>query len=219
MRRIELLQYLAAAILGIKKDSPILVGIDGVDASGKTTLADELATVLRTSNRPIIRASIDDFHNPEKMRYAKGKDSPEGYYRDSFNYKALQDVLLRPLRDGNPQYQSAVFDYRTDSTIAEPMQKVPKNAILIMDGIFLLRPELVRYWNYKIFLDVDFETSLKRAISRAAEKEHPGGEQANIRKYKERYIPGQQIYFEEAKPKKQADIVINNTDFSNPVIV
>lgn len=219
MRRIELLQYLAAAIPGIKKDSPILVGIDGVDASGKTTLADELATVLRTANRTIIKASIDDFHNPEKIRYARGKNSPEGYYRDSFNYKALQDVLLRPLRYGNLHYQSAVFHYQTDSPVAEPIQKISKNGILIMDGIFLLRPELVRYWDFTIFLDVGFDTTLQRAITRAAGTERGGSKKAVVRKYKERYIPPQKLYFKEVQPKERADVVIDNTDFLNPAMV
>ena len=101
MRTDNLFNHLCEAILGYQKDSPILVGIDGVDAAGKTTVADRLAGRLEKSNRQIIRASIDGFHNPKAIRYRKGRDSPDGYYQDSFNLQLLIDKLLEPLSSGD----------------------------------------------------------------------------------------------------------------------
>lgn len=218
MTRPELLGYLATKILAIQKDSPVLVGIDGVDASGKTTLANELLPILEKSDREIIRASIDGFHNPQSIRYGKGKDSPGGYYEDSFNYNALAEVLLEPLHSGSLVYRPAVFDYRTDSDVVLPVQQAASNAILVMEGIFLFRPELVDLWDLKIFVDVGFNVTVPRAIKRATERERVGNEQEIIDKYNQRYIPGQKIYFERAHPKKKADIVVDNTDFENPTI-
>jgi uridine kinase len=218
MTRKELLQHLATVILEKQKDSPVLVGIDGVDASGKTTLAEELVNELKGSGRPIIRASIDGFHNPKSIRYTKGENSPEGYYFDSFNHKAIAEVLLDPLSSGKLQYKTAVFDYRTDSEVVLPVQTANKDSILIMEGIFLFRPELVNYWDIKIFVDVDFKITVKRAVKRATEREYIGAEQEILDKYEKRYIPGQQLYFDQAQPKEKADIVIDNSDFENPVI-
>jgi hypothetical protein len=45
----------------------------------QTPLADELAVVTRVSGRAVIRASLDGFHRPRSDRYARGRDSPEGY--------------------------------------------------------------------------------------------------------------------------------------------
>ena len=42
MQRSDLIQGLAEIILRISKSHPVRVAIDGVDAAGKTTLADEL---------------------------------------------------------------------------------------------------------------------------------------------------------------------------------
>lgn len=51
------------------------LAIDGVDGAGKTTLADELAIALEKKGEQVIRASIDGFHNPQKLRYAMGRNS------------------------------------------------------------------------------------------------------------------------------------------------
>ncbi len=93
MSREKLLQFLIKTILSINKDTPILVGIDGINASGKTFLADELAGELSKKSKAtkntksheenipeVIRASLDGFHQPLKIRYAKGENSPEGYF-------------------------------------------------------------------------------------------------------------------------------------------
>ncbi|HGY54803.1 MAG TPA: hypothetical protein ENK44_03790 [Caldithrix abyssi] len=99
--------------------------------------------------------------------------------------------------------QTAVFDYRTDSEVVLPAQTATNNSILIMEGIFLFRPELVNYWDIKIFVDVDFKITVKRAVKRTTEREYIGAEQDILDKYEKRYIPGQQLYFEQAHPKEK----------------
>ena len=214
----RLLKYLTSIILKKQKDSPLLVAIDGVDASGKTTLAKELSSQLKKSGRLVIQTSIDGFHNPKSIRYAQGENSPSGYYFDSFNYQALKESLLNPLVSTKLQYRTAVFDYRTDSKISSPIQTATKDSILVMEGIFLFRPQLIHYWDIKIFLDVDFKTTIKRVLKRTTEIEYIGNKQKILDKYQRRYIPGQQLYLKRVKPKEKADIVIDNNDFTNPTI-
>lgn len=212
-------ENLSNAILGYQKDSPVLVGIDGVDASGKTTMADILAYELRESGRQIIRASIDGFHNPKATRYRKGRNSPIGYYQDSFNYPLVIEALLKPLKCGDLRYREAAFDYRIDDKVDMPVKRAEKNAVLIMDGIFLFRPELTAYWDIKIFLDVCFDVVLQRALKRARDRGSVESERDIIDAYKRRYIPGQRLYFEEANPRDKADIVVDNNDYENPVML
>src|ERR671937_1286035 len=69
---------LANRIEPVRRPNPVRVAIDGVDAAGKTTLADELAPVLRRRGREVVRASIDGFHRPRAERYRRGELSPEG---------------------------------------------------------------------------------------------------------------------------------------------
>jgi uridine kinase len=87
---------LAARIAGVTVDHPVRLGIDGVDAAGKTTLANALGAELIGLGRPIVRAYIDGFHRPRVERYRLGRHSPERYYRDSFQNDALIASLLGP---------------------------------------------------------------------------------------------------------------------------
>ncbi len=217
MTQKELLKYLAEIIMATKRPHPLRVGIDGVDASGKTTLADSLADYLKSLNVGVIRASIDGFHNPRAVRYAKGQNSPEGYYRDSFNNKSIIDNLLAPLSEnGDLKYKTAVFDFKTDSKVTLSLNTAKPDSILIMDGVFLFRAELVDYWDLKIFLEANFKITAERAKKRDGYL--LGSENEVLEKYEQRYVPGQKLYFEEAKPQEKSDIIIDNSDFENPVI-
>src|SRR5713101_8013372 len=106
MTREQLLRHLSAKLLSLPSKHPIRVALDGIDAAGKTMLADELAPLIEAQGRPVIRASIDGFHQPRSVRYQRGPVSPEGYYEDSFDYASLNAVLLHPLGpQGNGHYQ------------------------------------------------------------------------------------------------------------------
>src|SRR4051812_12414581 len=95
--RDELLGGLADMIESVTTPHPVRVAVDGPPAAGKTTLADELALVLRNRGRTVVRATIEGFLLPRAQRYQRGEDSPEGCYDDSFDFAALQRVLLDPL--------------------------------------------------------------------------------------------------------------------------
>lgn len=218
MKRSQLLDYLADRIIEIKRPHPVRVGIDGPDAAGKTTLAEELVAPLQERGRPVIRASIDGFHNPARTRYARGRASPEGYYYDSFNYRALAEFLLTPLGpSGSRDFRAAVFDYRIDSDVPIVTRVAEENAILLFDGVFLLRPELAVSWDFTVFVDASFEITLARAQERDAA--FLGSPEEVRRRYEQRYIPGQKLYFAECRPRERAQVVIDNDDPSNPVII
>jgi uridine kinase len=63
--RDELLFRLAEAVRSVTIAHPTRVAIDGIPAAGKTTLADELAVVLRAQGREVIRATIE--HVPQAV--------------------------------------------------------------------------------------------------------------------------------------------------------
>jgi uridine kinase len=200
---------------------PVRVAIDGVDASGKTILADELIPVIEARGRPVIRASVDSFHNPQEVRYRQGEDSPEGYYRDSFNHEAILQKLLIPLgSDGDRKYRQAVFDYKVDTPLLDPAREAPVDAVLLFDGVFLLGPELINHWDFTIFVDVDFDVSVPRAMSRDVARSNGHlTPQTTLAKYNQRYVPGQKIYLAEVFPREKADVVFNNNDLDNPRLI
>lgn len=201
-------------ILAAQTDGILRVAINGVDGSGKTRLADELTPLLQAKSSNVIRASIDGFHNPRAVRYAKGKTSSEGFYRDSFNVLAFEELLLKPLsHGGNLCYKNTCFDHVTDSNVEMDFIKAETPAILLVDGIFLFQPKLRGYFDLKIFLDVPFETSYARMAVRDGSPIDPNAPE------NKRYLDGQKLYIEECKPQQQADILIDYSDLARPVIL
>jgi uridine kinase len=214
--RTALLARLAGLIVSVRRPHPVRVAIDGVDAAGKTTLADEIAEVLRaTRQQDVIRASIDGFHRPRAARHLRGALSPLGYYADSFDMSAVRTFLLDPLGpDGDLRYRSAVYDYRADRPVETPDALAAPDSVLVFDGIFLLRPELRGAWDLRVFVSVGFAEILRRAGRRDADL---FGTVAQVRhRYHARYIPAQRHYVAAERPAYDADIVVYNDDPARP---
>ena len=218
MSRQEIITQLAARLAALQRTHPVRVAITGIDAAGKTTLADELAQALPSAGRTVIRASIDGFQRPRAERYRRGNLSPLGYYEDSFDYAALKAALLLPLGPGgNRCYRHAVFDVLNDTPLTLPPEEAPANALLLVDGVFLLRPEIADLWEYVIFVKIDFETGLQRALQR----DLPVFGSGNIiqQRYQQRYYPGQRLYLEQARPEEQANAIVDNNDVLFPKVI
>src|SRR5438552_1076909 len=211
-----LLDRLASAIASLHPDRTIRVAIDGVDGAGKTVLADALAPLVANKGRPVIRTSVDDFHNPRSIRYARGKYSPDGFYLDSYDHEAFRRLLLDPLGpDGSGLYVAKHFDHRSDTVVDAGVQQALPSAALIVDGIFLHRPELRSYWDLSIFLKVDFKISLPRGAQRGPAFDATDPASPPNR----RYVGGQRRYLAECGPEQQADILIGYNDLHAPKIL
>lgn len=209
---------LVTMIASVVNGHPVRVAVDGIDAAGKTTLANSLVGPLSQLGRQVIRASIDGFLRPKRVRYKRGPDSPEGYYYDSFDYPRVIRQLLEPLGPGGDRvYRTCVFDYIADTEEMGETCTARDNAILLVDGVFLLRPELNPYWDFRIFVDVSFEAAIERAVTR--DRLRMGGEVEARRRYEKRYHAGQRVYISECDPASRADVIVRNDDRTEPTIV
>lgn len=207
---------IATHLVGLDHEGVLLVAVDGVDGVGKTTFADTLASVLRQRNRSVIRSSVDGFHRARAFRYRLGRDSPAGFYRDSYDYDLLRRLLLDPLSvGGSMPYSASGFDHLTDAPTLGSEQVAAPGAILVFDGLFLHRPELRSYWDFSIFLDAPFEVTVPRGAARGAGFGDPDPRAPSNR----RYVEGNEIYLREVDPKGHATVVVDNTDLERPWIV
>lgn len=218
MNRAAAIADLVEKICTINLDHPVRVGIDGVSASGKTMLADELVQPLSENKREVIRASIDGFHNPRHIRYQRGRISPQGYYEDSFNYQAIVSSMLIPLGpQGNLAYRTRQFDFIKNQVVDVPFLTAAPDAVLLFEGIFLLRPELRDYWDFSIFVHTDFDVTLKRAQKRDLYLFQTPEKVREI--YEKRYIPGEQIYLDNESPSSKANVIWINNEISCPELI
>ena len=207
MTRARVLDQVAAEVLHARADGITRVAVDGVDGAGKTTFADALAALLVPAGRQVIRASVDDFHRPERLRYARGRDSPEGFYLDSYDHEALRERLLDPLSPGGSRrFRRRAFDHREDRPVEAPLEAADADAILLLDGIFLHRDELRGYWDYSVFRDVPVDVAVPRGAARGEGFGAPDPSAPSNR----RYVLGQQRYLAECDPARRATRVIDN---------
>ncbi|MBR1220401.1 uridylate kinase [Bradyrhizobium sp. U87765 SZCCT0131] len=215
--RATVIATLAEAIGGLRQSWPLRVAIDGRTASGKTTLADELAVALQATGRAVIRTSIDGFHRPRAERYARGRHSPEGYYHDARDLTAVITLLLAPLGPGGDRrYCTASFDLAADRPITQPALTAPPDAILIVDGTFLQRPELDDGWDLAVFVETTADIAESRGLGRDADQL---GEVDAVRElYRRRYRPAYALYDRLCAPVANADVVVGNDDIARPVL-
>jgi uridine kinase len=209
----DLLAMLAAQV--VQRPGPrVLVAVDGPDAAGKTTMADALAPRLPGQ---VVRASIDGFHRPREHRLRRGSLSPEGYYRDSFDYEGLRRLLLEPFRSGHHEVVARTYDFRSETGTPPTPVLVEEHAILLFDGVFLLRPELRDQWDLSIYIHVEPDVTLARARER--DRDLFGSEVEIELRYGQRYIPGQALYRHEADPMSAATVLVDNSDPAAPLVL
>lgn len=209
------IQKLAKQLENLHPERRLLVAIDGIDTSGKTSFSNELKTAI--TSRPVFQLRLDHFHNPKAIRIKRGSLSPEGYYYDSFNYEFIIEKVLKPLQSGEENITTQLFDYKEEHEMPPEIMKIPDNAVILFDGVFMLRKLLRDYWDYSIFLKISFDEALNRGLRR--DIHHFKDQHQLIERYNKRYLPGQSLYLSEEQPETVADVVIDHNDFLSPRII
>lgn len=197
MARRELLDAQSEEFLHNYARGRTLLAVDGIDGAGTSTFADALAARMGRNGHSVFRASIDDFHRPREDRYARGADSAEGFYRNSFDYDLFRRVLIEPFRmGGSTGFVTAAFDHERNTQIEMDWKTGPRDATLIVDGIFLNRPELRALWNYSVWLEVDRATADEAVPARSED--------------------ARALYLGEASPRTRATAIVDNSDVERP---
>lgn len=194
-------------------DDCVRVAVDGVDGAGKTTFADLFAEQLRSTGREVVRVSADDFHHRRAVRHQRGRNSPPGFWLDTYDYVALRKVLDPLGPAGSRRYQTAAYDLDFDQALDPPWCEAPPGAVLILDGMFLHRDELADCWDLSIFLQVPFSVSVARLASR--DGSNPDPEHPSLA----RYVQGQRLYFAACSPWDRADLVVDYADLDAPSLI
>ena len=213
-RRLRVFESVSQAAYGMKCDRPFVIGITGIDASGKTRFAQAFASFLEACGNPVQVVSLDDFHKPRRARFSD--DPVDSYYNNAFNLVALIKSVLSPLREcGELSADITLLDLHTDDYSVRKHFAINRKTIVLLEGVFLFRRELAPFLDLKVFLSVSFEESLRRAAARDV---HLFGPQI-LKRYHERYHPAQRRYLAEYPPDRTSDFIVDNTDWDYPVFL
>lgn len=208
---------LAEIVCDCRLEHPVRVAVDGITASGKSTLACELTAAVAGRGRPAIHLTMDGFHNRRAHRHRQGRMSATGYYEDAYDFPAFAREVLRPLGPGGDRrYRTAVIDLDTDATVDEAPIEASSDAVLIVDGSFLQRPDLAPHWDRTIFVNTSFALARARGIRRDADAfgSAAKAEQA----FDLRYHAAARRYLEAVRPERCASIVFDNDDPTAPAL-
>ncbi|MFF2275103.1 hypothetical protein [Agromyces sp. NPDC058126] len=152
--RVTFLRELSGEIIAHSGRGRMIVAVDGPVQSGKTAFADDLAAVLGEAGHTVFRASMEDFHRSRSAQAVFGDDTAERYYRYGFDESALRRVLVEPFRlGGSTAFVICVFDPARDAWVEPKWITGPADAILVLDGRFVLRERLDELWDYRIAID------------------------------------------------------------------
>ena len=107
-------------------------------------------------------------------------------------------------------FQLSAFDLVRDAAAESQWVSAPRDAVLVVDGVFLHRPLLRDLWDWSLWLDVPFDIAYARMAQRDGCDPDPDAP-TNAR-----YRRGQELYLHEAAPREAASVVVDNSDFAHP---
>ncbi|MEP5757829.1 MAG: AAA family ATPase [Litoreibacter sp.] len=189
------------------KERNLLVGISGIDGSGKSTFAEKLKEYLSKTALPTVYVDLDDFLQPRHIRH-KNDDQVKSYYEDNFDYLSLvNDLIVPALQSSQFRTHLPKLDLDTDQ-IERRCLEFSGPGVVILEGVFLFRKELREYFDLKVWLEIDFDTAMSRVLNRTRDKRY-GSADAIYARYQERFYPTQRFHMERDDPVGCADLIID----------
>lgn len=173
--------------------APRLIGISGFGGSGKSSFAKKLGEAL---GAPVV--GVDSFQK-------KGAFNTEFSLWEIMDYSRLEKEVLRPFVNNESLIRYGQFDAGSESISGTV--EIENNGILIIEGVGLFRPELLKYFSYKIWVDVPVDQAVARGKKR--DREGNGGPTDEL--WDGVWKDNDMQYLGAYKPKESADIVIDNS--------
>lgn len=154
------IQEIAARVAALQMQGvrPVLIGIDGMAASGKTTLT---ALLEQTLDAAVIH--MDDFFLPQGFRTPQRLKTPGG----NVYYERFRDEVVPYLRCGE------LFGYRiydghghcyTGTRLVQPKD------VIIVEGCYCMHPELGNLYDLRVFCQVSAYEQMKRITETRPER-------------------------------------------------
>jgi len=172
-----------------------VVGINGIDCSGKTTFAKSVSKYFTHHKIENDCLDIDNFNNR-----AIESETYKAFVSGSWDEKDLN------------KYYKLIINY-SDAirAVSEYKKKYP---LVILEGIFIYKPQLSDLFDLKIYLDINISLGRKRFAKRRSLKQ----DKRPLEIYDEIWMLSHIRYESEVHPKRLSDFVIDYNDESKPVL-
>ena len=166
-----------------------VVGINGIDCSGKTTFAKSVSKYFTQHKIENDRLDIDNFNNPAIV-----SETYKAFVSGSWDEEDLN------------KYYELIINY--SDAIRAVSESKKKYSLVILEGIFIYKPQLVNLFDFKIYLDIDISLGRKRFAKRWSLKQ----DKRPFEIYDEIWMLSHIKYESEVYPKRISDLVIDYND-------
>jgi uridine kinase len=165
-----------------RKKGVVLIAIDGLGGSGKTTLAELLKTGLENS----VMIQLDDFYSTALH---------------AADLLRLKEQVLLPLHN-HQEAKYRIYEWKTNSYSDWHILK--PEGIFIIEGVYALDKNIRDYYDVKVWIDYPADLGLERGIKRDITRDGVD----NTDTWKNIWLPLEAKYKTEQEPDKSADYII-----------
>ena len=167
-----------------------IIAIDGNAAAGKSSLALRIAEKYDCN----VFHTDDFFLPPDKKTEQRLKEAGGNMDRER-----LAEEVLDKIR----KYRAFSYSrYDCKLTAFLPPALVSPKRLNIVEGVYSMHPDLIRYYDLKIFLSLDKEEQSRRILHRNSAPMH--------KRFIEEWIPLEDRYFAEFNIKADSDLCIDS---------
>lgn len=190
--------------IALAEPRALLVGISGIDASGKGFVTAKLAELLTCHKVAVI--NVDGWLNLPHIRFDSSRPA-ENFYENALRLDEMFERLVLPLREHREVDITMDYAEETAAEFRRHRYALENIDIILLEGIFLFKRRYAYLFDLKIWIDSPFEIAMERAIARSQEGL---SSEETIEAYKTIYFPAQKIHFELDDPRSEADVVFVN---------
>ena len=186
-------QQLACAISRLlTRKARVIVAIDGMAASGKTTLA--LSMAARFPGCAVVH--MDDFTVPFENRYP-------GYFEDTLSNADIARFdreVLTPLLSG---HGAAYRPYRCHPVagFGEPIAVPASCPVVIVEGAYCLHPDLFDRFDLRVLKTVSPDTQRERILARNG--------QDQLERFLSMWIPMEHVHIRARRLHERCDLILS----------
>lgn len=174
----------------LTKTRPLILAIDGLCGSGKTTLAEYLSHIFDAA---VIH--MDNFFLPFERKTPERLAEPGG----NIDYERFREIALPALEKRQPFSYMA---YNCQTASYDRNMNIPACELIIVEGSYSLHEQFGHYYDCSLFLTVSSEEQLRRLESRCQNE-------AKFIRFKKEWIPMENFYHEAQNVKQRADIILD----------
>ncbi|MFO0952837.1 MAG: hypothetical protein U0835_17145 [Isosphaeraceae bacterium] len=184
----------------------LLVGLSGIDGSGKGHVAGRLDAELNAQGLSTALVNLDGWLNLPQVRFDPARPA-DNFYENALRLDELFARLVLPLRAIQTPRVAMDFVEETATSYRPHTYEFKDCDVIVLEGVFLYKRGYRGHFDLAVWVDCSWETALERAIARGQEGLPP---QETVRAYRTIYFPAEAIHFARDDPRGSADMILPN---------